>query len=252
MAVATTSVESSRPACCDDAGLRALPAWSVGFDRGVSPNQITMDSSRNTAATSADDVGDAVVESPRKPPRPDDDDVRDHIAAGAFDPALRILMQRYGASVYRFCREALRDPTLAADVHQQVFVEAYRDLRRFAGRSTVRTWLFAIARHRCLDAAKGRKRWTARFKNESEDVPDPRPSAGERLDDERLREALRACLDQLGEHIRTAVLLRFQQGFSFDDMATVCRDKPGTLQARVARALPVLRACIEQRTGGAV
>ncbi|HTJ40483.1 MAG TPA: sigma-70 family RNA polymerase sigma factor [Kofleriaceae bacterium] len=182
-----------------------------------------------------------------------DQDVRDLIAVREHTRALRLLMQRHGAALYRFCREALRDATLADDVHQQVFIEAYRDFDRYGGRSTLRTWLFAIARHRCLDAAKGRTRWTSRFKNEAGDeLSDPHPTAGERIDDARLRSSLETCLDELGEHVRTAVLLRYQQGFSFEDMSSVCREKAGTLQARVSRALPVLRACIEKKTGGAL
>jgi RNA polymerase sigma-70 factor (ECF subfamily) len=190
------------------------------------------------------------VAAPARDPDPDADVVA-LIADGAHDRALRLLMQRHGAAIYRFCREALRDAALADDVHQQVFVEAYRDLGRFAGRSNVRTWLYAIARHRALDAAKSRRRWAGRFKNPNDqDVGDPRPSADAHIDDARLREALAACLDELGEHVRTAVLLRYQQGFSYEDMAGVCREKAGTLQARVTRALPVLRECIEKRTGG--
>jgi len=160
-------------------------------------------------------------------------------------------MQRHGSSVFRYCREALRDRTLAEDVHQQVFIAAFRDLPRFSGRSTVRTWLFAITRHRVLDAAKSRRR--ARSHVEGEDaahVADPRPSPGERLDDVRLREALVTCLQKLPPHVVTAVLLRFQQGFTFEEMAEVCHEKAGTLQAQVARALPSLRSCIETRTGG--
>ena len=155
--------------------------------------------------------------------------------------------------MYRYCRESLHDATLADDVHQQVFIEAHRDLRRFAGRSTMRTWLFAIARHRVLDAAKARRRRGAHVDDSPvTDAVDPRPAADERIDDARLRRALADCLAQLGEPVRAAVLLRYQQGFSFEDMAAVCHEKAGTLQARVARALPVLRACIESRTGGAV
>ena len=160
-------------------------------------------------------------------------------------------MQRHGTSVFRYCREALRDRALAEDVHQQVFIAAFRDLPKFSGRSTVRTWLFAIARHRVLDAAKSRRR--ARSHVDGEDaavIADPGPSPGERLDDVRLREALVACLQKLAPHVIAAVLLRFQQGFTFEEMADVCHEKPGTLQAQVARALPSLRTCIETRTGG--
>lgn len=165
--------------------------------------------------------------------------------------ALDLLMRRHGDAVYRYCREQLRDDALAADIHQRVFIEAHRDLHRFAGRSTLRSWLFGIARHRVKDATKARNRARARVDDDSAtDTPDPTPNAGERIDDARLRNALAACLAELGEHVRNAVLLRFQQGFSFEDMADVCAEKPGTLQARVARALPLLRACIERRTGG--
>jgi RNA polymerase sigma-70 factor (ECF subfamily) len=165
--------------------------------------------------------------------------------------ALRSLMRRHGTSVYRYCREALRDTVLAEDVQQQVFIAAFRDLPRFNGRSTVRTWLFAIARHRVLDAAKSRRR--ARSHVEGDDaaqVPDPRPSPGERMDDARLHEALFDCMQKLAPHVLTALLLRFQQGFTFEEMAVVCHEKPGTLQAQVRRAMPALRTCIETHTGG--
>jgi RNA polymerase sigma-70 factor (ECF subfamily) len=180
-----------------------------------------------------------------------DSDVVALVANGDMTAALRRLMQRHGATVYRYCRETLRDPMLADDVQQQVFIEAHRDLPRFNGRSTVRTWLFAIARHRVLDAVKSRRR--AQSHVEASDpgvVPDPRPSAGETIDDARLHEALRACLETLREQLRALLLLRFQQGFTFEEMAVVCSERPGTLQAKVTRVLPVLRECIENRIGG--
>ena len=186
-------------------------------------------------------------------PKVEDDDVLRLVDRGDLDAALRLLMQRYGTAVYRYCREALRDAALADDVHQRTFIEAHRDLPRFARRSSVRSWLFGIARHRVLDASKSRRRALAHLDDDdATEVPDARPNAAERIDDARLRAALAECLDELGEHVRTAVLLRYQQGFSFEEMAEICADKAGTLQARVSRALPKLRECIETRTGGSV
>ncbi len=167
--------------------------------------------------------------------------------------ALRGLMDRYGVAVYRYCREALRDAVLADDVQQQVFIQVFRDLRRFHRRSTLRTWLFAIARHRVLDAAKARRRAQAYVEpGDGGRVADARPAPGETLDDVQLRRALVDCVDRLAETTRAAVLLRFQQGFTFEEMAKICGERPGTLQAKVSRALPILRECIEARTGGAV
>ena len=65
----------------------------------------------------------------------------------------------------------------------------------------------------------------------------------------RTIQTLVTCVGRLGEPMRTAVLLRYQQGFTFEEMATICDEKPGTLQARVMRALGVLRSCVEDRTG---
>jgi RNA polymerase sigma-70 factor (ECF subfamily) len=182
-----------------------------------------------------------------------DADVARLVTAGDLAGAIRLLMQRHGDAVYRFVRNMLRDDARADDIHQRIFIEAYHNLRRFAGRSTFRTWLFAIARYRVIDAVKVRIREEGRIgEGDGAEEPDPRPPAGEQIDDLRLREALARCLDKLGEHIRTAILLRYQQGFSFEEMAEILREKAGTVQARVARALPVLRECIETTTGGAV
>ncbi|HSR95540.1 MAG TPA: RNA polymerase sigma factor [Kofleriaceae bacterium] len=183
--------------------------------------------------------------------RPDPDrDLFDAVAAGDARAALRRLMNRHGNAVFRYCWTGLRDRCLAEDVHQQVFIEAFRDLPRFAGRSTVRTWLFGIARHRVLDAAKARTRNHAHVEVDSQaDAPDPAPAPGEMLDRSRLLEAVAGCLAELDAKSRDAVVLRFQYGFTFEQMAEICGEKSGTLQVRVARALPVLRARLEQRIG---
>ena len=180
-----------------------------------------------------------------------DADVLACVDRGDMTAAIQLLMTRYGNEVYRYCREELRDATLADDVHQQVFIQAHRDLRRFERRSAIRNWMFRIAHNRVLDAAKSRRRALGRIEcTEPTDAPDLAASAGERIDDERLRRALATCLEQLGDHVRAALLLRFQQGFSYEEMAAICNEKAGTLQARVVRALPLLRSCIESKTGG--
>jgi len=186
------------------------------------------------------------------PPHRDDPD-RDILDLVSVDRtrALVLLMQRHGRAVFRYCRHALHDSTLAADVQQQVFIQAHRDLPRFRARSTVRTWLFAIARHRVLDAAKSRDRNDAHIEDDDDaDVPDPSPPPDEQIDDAALCAAVVACVGELAEPARTAVLLHYQQGFTYEEMAVICRERAGTLQARVQRALRSLRRCVEHRTDG--
>ena len=54
-------------------------------------------------------------------------------------------------------------------------------------------------------------------------------------------------LEKLEPHVRIAVVLRYQEGFSYEQMAQICHEKPATLQARVARAMPLLRRCLENK-----
>ena len=175
-------------------------------------------------------------------------------ALGALDRddrrgALTVLMRGYGDAVYQFCRRTLRDEALAEDVHQQTFVQAYEDLPRFSRRSSLKTWLFGIAHHRCLDAAKGRRRFLARF-SAPEKLPDHEDSAlagEEKIQRNTVAQALLHCLQQLAPATKIAVTLRYTEGFTFEEMSSICGEKAGTLQARVARAMPVIRKCLETR-----
>lgn len=188
---------------------------------------------------------------PVDPPADPDADVLELVKLGKQHEALRLLMKRHGRTVYRYALTMVRDEVRADDIHQRVFVETYRDLPRFAGRSLVRTWVLAIARHRAVDDIRKHKRELERNAPEPGiEVADASRPPGEQIDDQRLREALVLCVGELESKIRAAVLLRYQQGLSFEEMADVCDEKSGTLQARVARAMDGLRDCIERRTGG--
>jgi RNA polymerase sigma factor (sigma-70 family) len=173
-------------------------------------------------------------------------EVRVALAAGDVAGALTVLMRRFGDEIYRHCRHMV-GPTLVDEVHQAVFVQAFRDLPRFAGRSTLRSWLYAIARHRCLDALKLTRRWQRRFFGGAAlpEAVDPAPTPDEHAEARRLSIALDAALARLKPEVRVAVLLRYQEGMSFEEMAAVCEERPATLQARVARAMPVLKDWLE-------
>ena len=66
------------------------------------------------------------------------------------------LFRLHGEAVFRFCRRMVRRQDLADDLLQQVFVQALRDHDSFRGHSSRKTWLFAIAKNRCLDALRSK------------------------------------------------------------------------------------------------
>lgn len=159
------------------------------------------------------------------------------------------LMDAHGEAVFGFCMRMLRSQTLVDDVVQQVFLEAYRDLDRVTGPSA-RAWLFGIARHRCLDAARSQQRRSKVIENNEQAVlafEDPGAGPIEHLDRVRLAARLEQCLQRLSPDVRATVLLRFQTGATYEQLAEQLAASADTLQIRVSRALPVLRRCLAKK-----
>jgi RNA polymerase sigma-70 factor (ECF subfamily) len=178
----------------------------------------------------------------------DDGDIRAALAANDVRRALTMMMNRYGVEVYRFAYAITHSRHLADEVRQQVFVEVYRDLGTFGGNASLRGWVLGITRHRCLDATKKYRRWTQRFKNDppSDEEPDDHELERE-VDRSKLAKILAACLAKLAPAARDAVVLRYHQDLSYDEASAIAGDNAGTLQQRVARALPALRRCVDAR-----
>src|SRR5690242_6341772 len=81
-------------------------------------------------------------------------------AEGEYQQALEVLTRTYYKIIVGFCVNILRCYVLharevAPDVAQEVFCAAWRSLPRFRHESSIRTWLFRIARNKCIDALQG-------------------------------------------------------------------------------------------------
>ena len=178
----------------------------------------------------------------------------EHDALAALDrgspaEALAVLMRVYGSAVYRYCRRMVADDDLAQEVHQMTFIQAYEGLARFGRRSSLRTWLFGIARHRCLDLLKMDRRRRSRFDplDSAPDLPGPGATVEDLLAERSRARLLADCIRSLAPRARDTVLLRFQQGLSYPEIARLSDEKAPALQIRVARALPLLRRCLEEK-----
>lgn len=172
---------------------------------------------------------------------------RDALSQGDRKRALALLMGLYGKAVYNYCRHILRDAALSEDVLQTTFVQAFADLAHYRGQSSLRNWLQGIARHRCLDTLKMRRREGQHVvrPEKTADVETSAPSAEEQLHLGSISKHLAHCLGQLSVEVREAIVLRFMQQMSYQEMAGLTGQRAATLQMRVARAMSVLRKCLQ-------
>ncbi len=145
--------------------------------------------------------------------------------------ALTAFIRRSQSEVWRFVANVV-GPADADDVTQDVYVRAWRSIRRFRGDASARTWLFVIARRACADALRGRgrqRRITDRVRAAAETTP-------EAASDSSAACALEALVEQLPLERREAFVLTQVLGCSYDEAATVCGVPVGTIRSRVARA----------------
>jgi len=173
--------------------------------------------------------------------------VREALARDDHKRALTLLMGLYGKAIYNYCRHMLGDATHAEDAQQTTFAQAYADFGRYQGRSPLRQWLQGIARHRCLDMLKTMRREKKHVEHPETppDVETSEPSAEEQLHIGSIGKHLAHCLSKLDDDVRDAILLRFMEQMSYEEMAKVTSTRAATLQMRVARAMSGLRKCLE-------
>ena len=163
-------------------------------------------------------------------------------AAGRGDrDAVEALIRATQRQIHRFVvsLDGLGD---AEDLVQETYLRAVRALPSFAGRSSVRTWLFAIARRAVADHQRRSYRQPA-----TAAVPDwvvaAEPAARFRFDDHH---ALVDLLDRLPPERREAFVATQVVGLSYVAAAEVCGCPVGTIRSRVARAREDLIAALEQ------
>ena len=147
--------------------------------------------------------------------------------------AFASLVDRYGQAVLSLCYASTLNPSDAEELSQEVFLAAWRGLRRFRGQSAFSTWLFSLARNACVDRAR-RASSRPRLATEHEQRDEVAPARDE--DDGRTARAILQAAGRLSPPLRQALLLRDVQGLSYDEIAAL-QDVPiGTVRSRISAA----------------
>lgn len=148
----------------------------------------------------------------------------DALAAAAFVRATQ-------RDVWRLCAH-LADPQVAEDLTQETYLRAFPALRRFQGRSSVRTWLLSITRRVCADHLRRKKRTPLTLVPEHGEWPESIRADDEVGDGVAAQDAV----DRLAPERREAFVLTQLLGLSYAEAATVAGCPVGTIRSRVARA----------------
>lgn len=168
---------------------------------------------------------------------------------GDFD--VRQAYRDHGGELFGFVLNSLGERAAAEDCVQETFLRAWRSKERFdAGRGSVRSWLFAIARNVLVDALRARARRPVPLGDRYELNGSPQDTASERerariVDRMVLFEAM-ASLSSRHREVIAAIQL---DGMTYQELSDRTGVPVATLRTRAFYALRELRKLLGEEAG---
>jgi RNA polymerase sigma-70 factor (ECF subfamily) len=151
--------------------------------------------------------------------------------------AFRALYEAYKDKVYSIALYFHHgDAVAASDATQQVFLKLLNGISQFRGEAGFSTWLYRMVVNTCLDGAR-------RVKSRADLDLERVPGSGSQEDDAvraQVASSVQSAVSALPPKFRVAVLLRYFDDLSYDEMARALNCSMGTVASRLSRGHKML------------
>ncbi len=173
------------------------------------------------------------------------------------DSALNELIDRHREPLRRFVFRYLRNEAATEDVVQETFVRLYFKAGKFQPKSSVKTWVYAIALNLCRDQFRRLARHRGDVSMDAPARPDaPRTEVADRAPSPSTRAAdsdrfaqLQSAIDALPDKLKEALILFSIEERSQHDVAEILGITPKAVETRVYHARTKLRAALGGHSG---
>jgi len=164
------------------------------------------------------------------------------------EQSLKFLVERYLRPIYGFTYRFVNGAQDAEDVTQDIFVKVWRHIKQFDQEKSFKTWIFSIAKNAAIDFLKKKKTIPfSEFENEDgentimENLVDSSPLPSELLERSDLKEMLAKAMEKLSPKYRMVLFLRYNDHFTFREIAESLGEPLHTVKSRHRRALIMLK-----------
>ena len=161
------------------------------------------------------------------------------------------LIEKYQHRLLRYLLYLTGRREMAEDFFQETWIRVLERGSQYDGRHEFRTWLFTIARNLVIDDLR-RKRPASLDSLADEDAAAPfdlsatgQPSAFDATVQREQNEQISAGMQHISAEYRESLLLRFQEGMSLEEIATVTGAPLGTVKSRIYRGLAALEPWVK-------
>lgn len=165
------------------------------------------------------------------------------IAAGD-QAAMQQVYELHSGPLFHFVKNWLADAHEASDIVHETMLEVWRRAERFQGRSSLKSWIFSIARNKSID--KNRKSSRMSYTDEVPDMADDVADPMEALEISQDAAALKACVANLSETHRRMIHLAFYADLTYKEIAEIEGCPVGTVKTRILHAKKLLMRDLAQ------
>jgi RNA polymerase sigma-70 factor (ECF subfamily) len=165
-------------------------------------------------------------------------------AQAGEEAAFEALFERYRDKTFTIALSILGDPSEAADVVQETFLRAYRNLARFREDGAIKSYLYRTARNAAIDTLRRRKTDSTSLEHPDggeRSLLDPNDRPDQRLQKKTNLIELHKALNSLSEEHRVVIVMHHLEELSVDQIAEELKIPVGTVKSRLGRARETLR-----------
>ena len=150
-------------------------------------------------------------------------------------------VRRHGDPLYGFIRRVTTQPADAYDLFQETILRDLRLGRSFTGRSSLKTWLHVVALNVCRDHVQGGRNAHASLYEQVTPAPGRTLAPDCVVEREEIGARVRELLGKLPREQREVVILKYYQGFTFEEIAEVGGCPVATAKSRMRLAVSRIR-----------
>ncbi len=153
------------------------------------------------------------------------------------------LARSFYAGVYNYLCWMSRDRSLAEELTQETFVQAWQHMEGLRSERAARAWLYRIARNEFLQQGRRPRLPSVALEDCAErSLGAPAAAQPDRAVERKdLCQAVQAAMDALPERYREVIVLHNMEHLSLGQVAQVLELPLGTVKSRRARAFTMLR-----------
>ena len=158
------------------------------------------------------------------------------------------IVERYQKQIFALAYRLGGDYDEAKDMAQEAFIRIYNEMHRYDPQRRFFPWMYRVAHNCCVNLLQKRPKDLSPL----DDMGEFRPSLNaaenpeQRYAQREFGESLTRALRQLPEHYRTPIVLKYLEGFSYQQISALLDISQSALESRLFRGRNMLRKLLQE------